>query len=78
MRTTVTLADDVAAELQRLRQERSVGVSEALNELARAGMARRKEPRKKFVQRTHNLGRTLIDYTNVAEALELAEGPDYR
>ena len=78
MRTTVTLADHVAAELQRLRQERSVGVSEALNELARAGMARRKEPRKKFVQRTHNLGRTLIDYTNVAEALELAEGPDYR
>jgi hypothetical protein len=78
MRTTVTLADDVAAELQRLRRERSVGVSEALNELARAGMARKKEPRKKFVQRTHNLGRTLIDYTNVAEALELAEGPDYR
>jgi hypothetical protein len=78
MRTTVTLADDVAAELQRVRQERSVGVSEALNELARAGMARKKKPRKKFVQRTHKLGRTLIDYTNVAEALELAEGPDYR
>jgi Ribbon-helix-helix protein, copG family len=77
MRTTVTLADDVAAELQRLRRERSVGVSEALNELARAGMARKK-PRKRFVQRTHSLGRTLIDYTNVAEALELAEGPDYR
>lgn len=78
MRTTVTLADDVAAELQRLRRERSIGVSEALNDLARAGMARRKEPRKKFVQRTHNLGRAYIDVTNVAEALELAEGPDYR
>ena len=77
MRTTVTLADDVAAELQRLRRERSVGVSEALNELVRAGMARRKEPRKKFVQRTHSVGIT-IDVTNVAEALELAEGPDYR
>jgi hypothetical protein len=78
MRTTVTLADDVAAELDRLRRERSIGVSEALNELARAGMVRRKEPRKKFVQRTHNLGRAYIDVTNVAEALELAEGPDYR
>jgi len=77
MRTTVTLADDVAAELQRLRRERSVGVSEALNELARAGMARKKEPRKKFVQRTHSVG-IKIDVTNVAEALELAEGPDYR
>ena len=78
MRTTVTLADDVAAELQRVRRERSIGVSEALNELARAGMTRKKKPRKKFVQRTHNLGRTLIDYTNVAEALELAEGPGHR
>jgi metal-responsive CopG/Arc/MetJ family transcriptional regulator len=78
MRTTVTLADDVAAELDRLRRERSIGVSEALNELARAGMVRRKEPRKKFVQHTHSLGGTLIDYTNVAEALELAEGADYR
>jgi predicted transcriptional regulator len=78
MRTTVTLADDVAAELQRVRRERSIGVSEALNELARAGMIRKKEPRKKFVQRTHDLGRAYIDVTNVAEALELAEGPDYR
>ncbi len=42
MRTTVTLADDVAAELDRLRRERSIGVSEALNELARAGMVRRR------------------------------------
>jgi hypothetical protein len=78
MRTTVTLADDVAAELQRVRRERSIGVSEALNDLVRAGMTPKKKPRKRFVQRTHSLGRTLIDYTNVAEALELAEGPDYR
>jgi hypothetical protein len=77
MRTTVTLADDVTAELDRLRRERSLGLSEALNELARAGMVRKKEPRKKFVQRTHNVG-IKIDVTNVAEALELAEGPDYR
>jgi Ribbon-helix-helix protein, copG family len=78
MRTTVTLADDVAAELERLRRERSIGVSEALNELARAGMAQKKKPRKRFVQRTHDFGRNMIDVTNVAKALELAEGPDYR
>jgi len=77
MRTTVTLADDVMAELQRLRRERSISLSKALNELARAGMVRKKEPRKKFVQRTHSMG-IMIDVTNVAEALELAEGPDYR
>jgi len=78
MRTTVTLADDVAAELDRMRHDRSIGVSEALNELARAGMIRKKEPRKKFVQQTYNLGEELIDVTNVAEALEQAEGPGYR
>ena len=75
MRTTVTLADDVAAELERLRRERSIGVSEALNELARAGMVQRETPRHRFEQRTSELG-LLIDVTNVAEALELVEGAD--
>jgi predicted CopG family antitoxin len=78
MRTTVTLADDVTAEVERMKREQGVGVSEAINNLARAGMIRKKEPRKKFVQRTYNLGEELIDITNVAEALEQAEGPDYR
>ena len=78
MRTTVNLADDVAAELDQLRRERSIGMSEALNELARAGMVHKKQPRKKFVQRTHSFGRAYIDVTNVARALEQAEGPDYR
>lgn len=77
MRTTVTLADDVAAEVARLRRERSLGVSEALNELARAGMMHRREPRARFVQRTHDLGLE-VDVTNVAEALELIEGPEHR
>ncbi len=77
MRTTVTLADDVAAELDRLRRERSIGVSEALNELARAGMVPSKEPRKKFVQRTYPVG-LKIDVTNIGEVLELLEGPEYR
>jgi hypothetical protein len=77
MRTTVTLADDVAAELARLRRERALGLSEALNELARAGMMNRREPHARFVQRTHGLGLD-VDVTNVAEALELIEGPDHR
>jgi hypothetical protein len=78
MRTTVTLADDVAAEIRRLQRERSIGVSEALTELARAGMRERKEPRPRFVQRTHKFGPSTVDVTNVAEALEQLEGPDYR
>lgn len=78
MRTTVTLADDVTAEVERIKRERGIGVSEAINDLARAGMIRKKEPRKRFVQQTYNLGEELIDVTNVAEALEQAEGPGYR
>lgn len=78
VRTTVTLADDVAAEVDRLRRERSIGLSQALNELARAGMTSPNPRRARFEQTTHDLGRMLIDVTNVAEALEQAEGSRHR
>jgi DNA-binding transcriptional LysR family regulator len=38
MRTTLSLDDDVAAAVQRLREERNLGLSEAVNELVRAGL----------------------------------------
>lgn len=76
MRTTITFDSDVAAAIEQLRRERDVGVSEAVNELVRAGLVTRR-PRKAFRQRTYPLGAKL-DVSNVAEALELAEGPDYR
>lgn len=76
MRTTVTLDPDVVAAVEQLRRERSVGVSAALNELARAGLARPRE-RKPFVQTTSDLG-LMVDVTNVWEAIELIEGPDAR
>ena len=74
MRTTVTLADDVAAAVERLRKDRGLGLSEALNELARAGMTRTAK-RPQFKQQTHSLG-LKIDVTDIADALELLE--DYR
>lgn len=73
MRTTVTLADDVAAEVDRLRRERSIGVSDALNELARKGLVVNR-PSRSFRQRTASLGLS-IDVTNVAEAVETLDGP---
>jgi Arc/MetJ family transcription regulator len=76
MRTTVNLDDDVAAAVERIRRERAMGVSEAVNELARAGL-RIERARKPFRQRTFDMG-ALIDVTNVAEAIELVEGPDWR
>jgi metal-responsive CopG/Arc/MetJ family transcriptional regulator len=76
VRTTVTLDDDVAAAVDRMRRERSIGLSEAVNELARAGL-RTKTTTRPFRQRTADLG-LRIDVTNVAEALELLEGPEHR
>jgi hypothetical protein len=73
MRTTLTLADDVAAAVERLRRERSIGLSEAVNELVRAGLLR-PEPAQPFRQRSHDLGEG-IDVSNVAEAIESLDGP---
>jgi hypothetical protein len=76
MRTTITLADDVAAAVERLRRERSLGLSEAVNELIRAGLVGDPRPAR-FTQKTHDLGRG-VDYTNVAEAVETLDGPSAR
>jgi hypothetical protein len=73
MRTTVTLADDVAAAVDRLRRERGVGLSEAVNELIRDGLVRGRTKRG-FRQRTADVGlRMNID--NVGDVLELLDEP---
>jgi predicted transcriptional regulator len=77
MRTTVTLADDVTAAVERLRRERSIGVSEAVNELVRAGLASQPEARERFQQASYDLG-VHINTDNVAEALETLDGPAAR
>ncbi len=77
MRTTVTFDDDVAAAIKKLRHERSLGLSEAVNELIRDGLAAPRPARKPFKQRTYPMG-MLIDVTDVAEAIEIAEGPLWR
>lgn len=74
MRTTVVLDDDVVAAVEQLRRERSLGLSEALNELVRAGLAAPRPTKARFRQRSHRMG-LRIDVSNVAEALELLEGP---
>jgi len=76
MRTTVNLDDDVAVAIERLRHEQGLGVSEAVNQLARAGL-RQKPRRTPFRQRTAKIGLT-VDVTNVAEALEQLDGPSAR
>ncbi len=76
MRTTVSLDDDVAAEVSRLRKERGIGVSEAVNALIREGLTPR-ESRVPFIQESSDMG-ALLDLSNIAEVLDLLEGPDAR
>ncbi len=76
MRTTISLDDDVAAAVDRLIREQSLGRSEAVNQLIRAGLHVARKP-KRFRQRTHPMG-LRIDVRNVAEALDLLDGPASR
>ncbi|MEX2458579.1 MAG: ribbon-helix-helix protein, CopG family [Actinomycetota bacterium] len=76
MRTTVTLADDVAAAIERLRRERDIGLSEAVNDLIRAGLTR-KPPTRPFRQKTYDMGE-LIDVTNIGKVLNLLDEVERR
>jgi hypothetical protein len=74
MRTTVTLADDVAAAVEQLRRERAIGMSDAVNELIRAGLASEHKAREPFRQKSYDVG-VHINVDNIAEALEILDGP---
>jgi len=76
MRTTVELDDDASRAVQRLREERDLGVSQAVNELIRRGLLPRPEA-EPFRQRTRALG-LRIDVSNVAAALEDLDGIEAR
>ena len=72
----MTFDDDVAAALDGIRRDRSIGLSEAVNELIRAGL-RSRQSRRGFRQRSRAMG-LRIDVTNLADALEWLEGPANR
>jgi hypothetical protein len=73
MRTTITLADDVAAAVEKARRERGLGLSEAVNDLVRAGLLPRE--RLPFRQRSYDLGMR-VNVDNIAEVIELIESGD--
>jgi hypothetical protein len=76
VRTTIRLDEDVLAAAEQLRRERHIGLSEAVNSLARAGLRRSLPERRRFRQRTSRLG-LRVDVTNIAEALELLDGTEH-
>jgi len=82
MRTTLTIDDDVAAELDRLRQERRIGLKQIVNDVLRQGLRdlttapKRKKP---FRTRPLDSGPLLVaSIDNIAELLAEVEGEAFR
>ncbi len=72
MRTTITISDDVAAEMKRLQREQGIGPSEALNALARKGMAAGNVPVKPYRHRSASVG-LRVDVTDIGAVLDLLD-----
>jgi hypothetical protein len=82
MRTTLTLDDDVAAALERLRKARRGSFRDLVNEALREGLKSLTGPPRKrirFRTRAVDLGRCLPgNVDNVAEILAIAEDDSYK
>jgi hypothetical protein len=81
MRTTLTLDDDVSAELDALRRKQGLRFRDAVNDALRRGlraMAEGHQPGPKFVTRSMDLGPARVPLDNVAEALAVADGEGFR
>jgi Arc/MetJ family transcription regulator len=73
MRTTLTLDDDVAASLERLRRSQKLSLKQLVNEALRRGLddiGRRRKRRERVQTRAVALGRMrVVSIDNIAEAL---------
>lgn len=82
MRTTLTLDDDIAVAIDRLRRKEKLGLKEIVNRALRFGLRHLEtqvEPRARFQTAEVSLGRCLLgDLVSVSEALAVAEGDDFR
>lgn len=82
MRTTLSIDEDVAVQLHRLRRSRNRALKQIINEALRRGlkqMTEEEKPRSNYQTRSVDLGRCLIgSIDDTAEILAIAEGEDFR
>ncbi len=82
MRTTLTLDDDVAASLERLRKTRHEKMKEIINSALREGLKQMTAPparRLRFRTESADLGRCFTDnIDNIADILAVAEDESFR
>ena len=77
MRTTITLAEDVAKAVEQVRRQQGAGISEVVNDLVRRGL-REREARPRFVQATSDMGLPRYPMDDIGGLLDILEGPDRR
>jgi hypothetical protein len=82
MRTTLTLDDDVAVALERLRKKREASFKDVVNEVLRHGlraMSAGPKRSKPFRTRSVDVGRFKLEsFDNIGEVLALIEGETYK
>ena len=82
MRTTLTIDDDVAAELEQLRKKHDVGLKKLVNDILRQGLRELGSPprkRKPFRTRSFHVGGVLVkSIDNTAELLAEIEGEAFQ
>lgn len=83
MRTTLTIDDDVAIALRRVRERDDLSLKAVVNEALRRGLRvmdseAEESPGHPYRIRPWRGGPFKIDVANVAEALDWAEGPGRR
>jgi hypothetical protein len=83
MRTTITLDDDVAVRLERLRKERGESLKQLVNRLLRAGFGvlddREHQPPRQYITPPVSLGLIRVPrIDDVAEVLAVSECEEWR
>ena len=82
MRTTLTLDEDIAVTIERLRRKERLSLKEIVNRALRFGLRHFEtegEPKAPFRTAEVSLGRCRLgDLISVSEALAIAEGDDFK
>ena len=82
MRTTLTIDDDVAAALERIRKTRKLSFKALVNDALRQGLREMSRPPRKikpYKTKPVSLGRCLVgSLDDISEALAIAEGENFR
>jgi hypothetical protein len=82
MRTTLSIDDDVAVLLEKIRKDKGISLKQIVNTALRAGLLQlttQDRPRRRFRTQKVDLGRCLVgNLDDVTGALAIAEGEAFK